>query len=141
MSSPSVVIAGGPGASGAMTRWDVEIVSPAGGQGIPVLRVLDLSGVPRTVAWLVAARLEAGVEPPGTPILLDWDGEVAQALRCGSAEATVIVRGARGEVLERAFGTPDAASGERVRAAVRRALVMSGAGEPPLASQGSRRTE
>lgn len=116
LAGPAVLILGGPEASETSTRWDVDVVSPAvRGRGVKVHRVLDLSGVLTWLRTLVKDRLERSVTPPGTPILLDWDGAWAARFECDSARSTVLLLDQNGLEMARSEGPPDHGKSRRFR--------------------------
>jgi hypothetical protein len=127
-----VLLLGTPGVSDVSTRWDLHCLTELERTGgVPVRRLLDLSGVPRFLEPVVKDRLRGSVEPPGTPVLLDWEGEAAAAFALeGPLPAVILVDHAGREVF-RSGGSPDddKARALRVRAAYVR-LAAGGGGEP-----------
>jgi hypothetical protein len=120
---PAVILLGTPGVSATSTRWDLDCLADLERRdGVPVRRFLDLSGVPRLFEPVVKEKLRGSVDPPGTPILLDWKGEAAGAFgREGPLPAVILIDGAGREVF-RSGGSPDPAKTCALRASAARVL-------------------
>jgi hypothetical protein len=120
---PAVLLVGTPGVSAASTRWDTDLLSNLEHDpGIRVHRFLDLRGVPRLLAATVKARLRRSVTPPGTPVLLDWEGEVAASLRHDGTLPVLVVTSLEGAEVFRTGGGLDPRKAAALRCAVHQAL-------------------
>lgn len=123
LEGPCILVLGSPDTAESSTRWDVEVISPAlRSVTVPVFRVLDVSGVPRLFSPIVRARLRDNVRPPGTPILLDWEGRLHRLLAAARDRTTVLVLDGSGGEIFRAEGEPDPESS----AALERAVAIAG---------------
>ena len=70
--------------------WDHWLMARYG-EALLLYRVLDLSGVPGLFRGIAKSRVRKGVDPPGIPILLDWDGLFASLLPLSEEASTVIL--------------------------------------------------
>lgn len=131
LQGPVVLLLGTPAVSDTSTLWDLDCLVDIDRNGdVPVRRLLDLSGVPRILESVVKGRLRKSVKPPGSPVLLDWDGEAARSFSSGDPLPVVILLDRAGREVFRSGGSPDREKAHELRARVAAVrLAAAGGGE------------
>ena len=115
--TPVVLIVGASSAAGTNTEWDHALTARYGAR-IAIFRIVDLSAVVRLFESIAKSRIRDGADPPGVPILLDWDGAVASQCGLDTRETTLLVAGPRGRVSASFRGAPDDRSLEQAASAI-----------------------
>jgi hypothetical protein len=86
--------------------WDHWLTARFG-EALLLYRVLDLSGVPGLFRGMAKSRVRKGVDPPGIPILLDWDGRFASLLPLSEGASTILLVNRDGLCAQVLRGSPD----------------------------------
>jgi len=103
-----------------MPAWE-EPLSARFGERIAIVRLMDLSGLPRLARSFAQARIKQ--EMKGDSLALDWDGKVFKDFGFDPNRVNVAIVDRNGIVLVRVAGVPDEAARRRVFAAVESALA------------------
>lgn len=91
-------------------RWLLRVY----GEDLTIFRLLDLSDVPELFRTYATSRVRDGAEPPGIPILLDWEGKYLRSLALGGGVTNVVVVRPDGRVTLVVSGSPDPTRTSRV---------------------------
>jgi len=105
--TPAVFVVAGPDGVDSNVQWDRWLVHGYGDR-ILLFRVMDFSSIPRIFESIAVSRVRKGADPPGIPILLDWENLFSSLLTLSKEASTVIVADRDGKVVLVARGTPDA---------------------------------
>ena len=101
--------------------WSTEIRRilqdrPGAGEGLVLVRVADLRGVPESFKDLVEKRMRKRQQ---VPVLMDWDGEITESLRFEPKHANVVLIDSSGTIrLALKAKQPQAAEVEALREAI-----------------------
>ncbi|MCB9881751.1 MAG: hypothetical protein H6834_08175 [Planctomycetes bacterium] len=126
---PVLLIHGDSDTVESNTDWD-HWTSGAFGDALIVHRVVNLESVPGPFQFVARRRIREGADPPGIPILLDWNGELARRLALPAKRTTLLVVDAAGHVVGRIEG-PRTAEGEaKLRELVARTRHANIGGSP-----------
>ncbi len=105
--TPAVFVVAGPDGVDSNIQWDRWLVHRYG-ETILLFRVMDFSSIPRIFEPIAVSRVRKGADPPGIPILLDWEKRFSSLLPLSKEASTVIVAGGDGRVALVVRGAPDA---------------------------------
>ena len=121
--TPVVLIVGASSAAGTNTEWDHALTARYGAR-IAIFRIVDLSAVVRLFESIAKSRIRDGADPPGVPLLLDWDGAIATQCGLDTSETTLMVAGPGGRVSASFRGAPDERSLEQAASAIDHLLEL-----------------
>ncbi|MCX7805973.1 MAG: peroxiredoxin family protein [Planctomycetota bacterium] len=124
----TVVIAANDAHGREMPAWEDPVIERFGGR-VALVRLMDLSGLPRLARSFAQARIRQ--EMKGDPLALDWEGTVFRAFGFDPARVNAAIVDSRGILRLRAAGVPDAAARRRFLAGIEAALAASVRGEVP----------
>lgn len=110
---PTVLVLSGREAVPTNKEWDRWLLARYGA-ALQIYRILDLSDVPRLFRGYAIERVKEGAEPPGTPILLDWEGELLRRFSLRGDSTNILVVRPQGSVSAVVSGAPDAERTRRV---------------------------
>lgn len=131
-----IFVGGDRSASEVVRSWSTEIRRilqdrPAAEEGLALIRVADLRGVPETFKDLVGKRMRKRQQ---VPVLMDWDGEITEVLSFEPKHANVVLIDSSGTIrLSLKVKQPDAAEVEALREAIEELDVASASVERPSA--------
>ena len=67
---------------------------------------MDLSSVPRIFESIAVSRIRKGADPPGVPVLLDWEGRFFDSLGLSEESSNVVLVGPDGTIRLIVHGPP-----------------------------------
>lgn len=95
--TPVVIVVGNRHQSETNIAWDKWITAHYG-ERVQLYRVLDLGDVAYLFKSFVVSRVRAASDPPGIPVLLDWDGWFRARLPLSEEASNAIVLDRQGHV-------------------------------------------
>lgn len=118
----AVVIAANDAHGREMPAWEDPVAGKFGGK-VALVRLMDLSGLPRFARAFAKARIRQ--EMKGDSLALDWNGSVFRAFGFDPARVNAAIVDSHGILKLRAAGVPDAGARRRFLSEVEAALAAS----------------
>jgi len=103
---PVVLVVSGRNAVPVNKEWD-KWFTGAFEDKVIIYRILDLSDVPGLFRSYAVSQIKKGVEPPGLPILLDWEGKFIPAFNLKKESTNVLVADTNGVIRCIVCGRPE----------------------------------